>query len=332
MDVKNKLYRVILLAILLLAFGVIGFLILGNYNFTDALYMTVITISTVGFSEVHPFGEAEKIFSIILIITSVSIFGYILSVITEFLSNDNFFQELKFKRMEQKIKKLKNHTIVCGYGRNGNQAVNRLINNAENCVVIEVDSELIKEIEELGVSYIKGDATDDKILEKAGIKNAANLISTLPRDADNLYVVLSARQYNKTATIISRASKDTSERKLRIAGASNVIMPDKLGGDHMASLVVSPDLIEFVDKLSLNGDCNTNLKEIEVNKLPKEFINKTVVDLDLRRKTGCSLIGFKSANNEYIVNPEPSILLEPNSKLILLGNENQIENLQALFD
>jgi len=143
--------------------------------------------------------------------------------------------------------------------------------------------------------------------------------------------VLSAKQYNQKATLISRASNDTSERKLKIAGADNVIMPDKLGGDHMASLVVSPDIIEFVDKLSLDGDCVTNLEEIIVNELPKEFIHKTLRDLDLRKKTGCSVIGVKTSDNKYIINPESNIELLPNSKLIVLGRTEQIKKLRELF-
>lgn len=306
-------------------------MLLGNYTFVEALYMTIITISTVGFSEVHPSGNTEKLFTIFLIITSITIYGYMVSVITEFMANGRFFEEIKNKKVQKMIHKLEKHTIVCGYGRNGRQVVNKLNSSKEICVVIEDNEDLIEEIENKGILCIKGDATDDKILESAGVKKAQNLITTLPSDADNLYVVLSARQFNQNTTIISRASKENSERKLRIAGANNVIMPDRLGGDHMASLVVSPDLIEFVDKLSLNGDCETNLREIDVDDLPSEFQNKTLLKLDLRKKTGCSVIGFKTSKNEYIINPEPETVLEPSTKLIILGKIEQIKKLQELF-
>lgn len=306
-------------------------MLLGDYTFVEALYMTIITISTVGFSEVHPSGNTEKLFTIFLIITSITIYGYMVSVITEFMANGRFFEEIKNKKVQKMIHKLEKHTIVCGYGRNGRQVVNKLNSSKEICVVIEDNEDLIEEIENKGILCIKGDATDDKILESAGVKKAQNLITTLPSDADNLYVVLSARQFNQNTTIISRASKENSERKLRIAGANNVIMPDRLGGDHMASLVVSPDLIEFVDKLSLNGDCETNLREIDVDDLPSEFQNKTLLKLDLRKKTGCSVIGFKTSKNEYIINPEPETVLEPSTKLIILGKIEQIKKLQELF-
>ncbi|MCF6349550.1 MAG: potassium channel protein [Flavobacteriaceae bacterium] len=322
---------VIILAIMLMSIGVLGYIFIGNYSFIEALYMTVITISTVGFSEVRPLNDSEKVFTILLILTSITIFGYIISVITEFISNGHFLEELKYKKMQKKINKLEKHTIICGYGRNGRQAIIKLTNNNEPCVVIEDNENLIKKIEENRIPYIKGDATNDIVLKNAGIKNAKYLITTLPRDADNLYVVLSARQLNNKMTIISRASKETSESKLRIAGANNVIMPDRLGGNHMASLVVSPDIIEFIDKLSLNGDCDTNLQEISVNELPEKFHNKNLLTLDLRKKTGCSVIGYKSPKNKYIVNPDPKTKLIPNSKLIILGKMKQINKLKELF-
>ncbi|MEE9349958.1 MAG: potassium channel protein [Flavobacteriaceae bacterium] len=331
MKVKNKLFGVLISIIILITIGVVGYMNISNYSFVEALYMTVITFSTVGFGEVHPSTDSEKLFTIFLIFTSIGIFAYIVSVLTEYIANGRFFDELKLKRMQTKIHKLSNHSIVCGYGRNGRQAASKLISFGEQCVIIEDDEKMIVQIEEAGILYIKGDATNDEVLKKAGIKNCSNLIATLPSDADNLFIILSSRQYNNNATLISRASNDTSERKLRIAGADNVIMPDKIGGDHMASLVVSPDIIEFVDHISLNGDCDTNLEEIIVNNLPKEFINRTLRDLDLRKKTGCSVIGLKTDDNDYVINPAADIKLAPNTKLIVLGNMNQILKLKELY-
>ena len=331
MNFKHKLYRALILAVTLLSIGVIGYMNIGDYSFIEALYMTVITISTVGFGEVHPSNDNEKLFTIFLIFTSMGIFAYIVSVLTEYIANGKFIEELKNKRMQKKIHKLKNHTIVCGYGRNGRQAANKLKAHGKTCVIIESSTEMIKEIDAAGFLYVQGNATDDSVLEEACIGNASNLIATLPSDSDNLFVILSSRQYNKNATLISRASNDTSERKLKLAGADNVIMPDKLGGNHMASLVVSPDIIEFVDKLSLDGDCHTNLEEVLVNDLPEEFLNKTLRDLDLRRKTGCSVIGVKTADNLYLINPESDIILKKDLKLIILGRSEQITKLQELF-
>ena len=179
--------------------------------------------------------------------------------------------------------------------------------------------------------YINGDATRDEVLIKAGIKRAASLITTLPSDADNLYVVLSSRQLNKELTIVSRASNDSSDTKLRIAGANNVIMPDKLGGDHMASLLVTPDIVEFVDMLSVDAKNATFLKEISVADLPQTYKLKSISDLDFRQRTGCTIIGFKTPQNEYIVNPEADTKLVPESKLIVLGRVEQIAELNTIL-
>jgi voltage-gated potassium channel len=331
MVVKTKLYISILLLSIVLVIGIIGFIMISNESFIDSLYMTVITMSTVGFGTLHELNQTEKLFTIILIILSIGVYGYSITVITEYMANDNFFQLLKYKKMQQKIQKLKNHTVVCGYGRNGKQAVVQLKKFNMPCIVIEKNKELLEELERNNILYIEGDATGDEALEKAALQNAKSLIATLPSDADNLFVVLSARQINKDFIIISRASNESSCKKLMIAGATNIIMPDKIGGEHMASLVVTPDLVEFVDKLTIDGEGSTNLEEIAINDLPQEFLNKTILDLDLRKITGCTVIGFKTSENEYIINPEVETKLTPNSNLIVLGRPNQIRKLLQIL-
>ena len=330
-EFQSNLYKVLLLFLLVITIGVIGYMNLSNDSFVNALYMTIITITTVGFGEVHPLSEEEKLFTIFLILMSIVMLGLITSVIAQYVASGELFDKIKFKKVQKKIEQLKKHTIVCGYGRNGKQAVIKLKKYHKSVVIIENDNSMISEIEEDNLLFIKGDATRDDVLEKAGIHFASNLITTLPSDADNLFVVLSARQLNKKMTIVSRASDDTSDSKLRIAGANNVIMPDKLGGDHMASLLVTPDIVEFVDKLAVDSDNATHLEEIIVEELPKEFISKSIRDLDLRRKTGCSVIGFKTPDNEYVINPGAETQLISNSKLIVLGSLEQIQNLNKLF-
>ncbi|WP_456377530.1 potassium channel family protein [Lutibacter sp.] len=331
MIVKTKLYISMLLLTVVLIIGVVGFIIISNETFIDSLYMTVITMSTVGFGTLHELNQTEKLFTIVLIVLSIGVYGYSVTALTEYLANDNFFQLLKYKKMQQKIQKLKNHTVVCGYGRNGRQAVVKLKKFNMPYVVIEKNKEILEELEKSNILYIEGDATGEEALEKASLQNAKSLITALPSDADNLFVVLSARQLNKDFTIISRASFDSSRKKLMIAGATNVILPDKIGGDHMASLVVTPDLVEFVDKLSVSEECSTNLIEISINDLPSEFLNKTILDLDLRNISGCTVIGFKTPQNEYIINPEATTRLEPNSNLIVLGRPSQIEKMQQVL-
>ncbi len=312
--------------------GTIGFVLIADYGWINALYMTVITISTVGFKEVEPLDADAKIFTILLIITSITIFGYIISVITDYIANNKFIEELKLKQVQKKIQSLENHTIVCGFGRNGKQAMARLRSHKKDCVIVESDPELIEEIEVDGsMLYIKGDATSDEALLAAGIEKASSLITTLPSDAENLYVVLSARQLNSECTIVSRASIDTSYKKLKIAGADNVIMPDKLGGAHMASLVTTPDIMEFIDRLSIEGESSSNIEELTIENLPEKYTNKSILDLDLRKRTGCTVIGFKTPDREYIINPDASTKLVPKSKLIVIGRPEEIQKLNKLF-
>lgn len=331
MKFQSRVLIAVLLFIAVEGVGTIGYMLLGGESFLNALYMTVITTTTVGFGEIHPFSPAEKVFTIFLIIISVIMYGYFITIITEYLTTSNFIQNLKIKRVKNQISTLSNHTVVCGYGRNGKQAVAKLQQFNQPCVVIEKRPEEIKDLEKDGILYVEGDATNDEDLAKVGLERAKSLITALPSDADNLFVVLSARQFNSRFTIISRASNESSYGKLKFAGATNVIMPDKLGGAHMASLVVTPDLIEFVDQLTISGDMNANLEEISVNELPEEYLNKTIIDLDLRKKTGCSVIGFKTSEGEYIINPEPTSALERDTCLIVLGAKEQITRLRQLF-
>lgn len=328
---KAKLHVSIVLFISVVAIGVCGYMLISEANLIDSLYMTIITMTTVGFGEIHPFNNQEKIFTIFLILISIVVYGYSVTALSEYLVNGSFFQHLKDKKVQQKIQNLKNHTIVCGYGRNGKQAVIKLKSFNMPCVVVEKDKELLDELENDNILYIEGDATEDESLQKAAVKNAKSLITALPSDADNLFVVLSARQMNKDIIIISRASNESSCNKLKIAGANNIIMPDKIGGMHMASLVVTPDLVEFVEKLTILEEGSTNLEEISVNGLPQEFLNKTIRDLDLRRRTGCSVIGFKTAKNEYIINPESETILTTDSNLIVLGRPSQIKKLREIL-
>jgi len=328
---QSKLYKAFLVVLLVIGIGVFGYMYLSNATFTDALYMTVITITTVGFGEIHPLTENEKLFTIFLILMSIVTLGNVARILTEYIASGELFDKIKSKKVQKKLEKLNNHAVVCGYGRNGKQAVIKLKKFKKSLVVIENDDDKIEELEEDNLLYVKGNATKDEILIKAGIQNAASLISALPSDADNLYVVLSSRQLNKELTIVSRASNDSSDNKLRIAGANNVIMPDKLGGDHMASLLVTPDIIEFVDMLSVVSEDAMNLEEIVVEDLPKEFLSKSIRDLDLRRKTGCTVIGFKTPDNQYVINPDADTELLSNSKLIVLGDSEQIRKLNKLF-
>ena len=320
-----------LLLILLLFTGVIGFKIISEFSWIDAVYMTVITITTVGFGEVYPLDHESKIFTIFLILTSVIIVGYALKIITEYIISKNDISELKRKKMQKKIDALSNHIVICGFGRNGQQAAKKLGTHNRTFVVVESDKEIIDKHQNEGILFVLGNANEDEVLQLAGIERAECLISALPNDSDNVFVVLSASQMNKTIRIISRASNESSYSKLKLAGANNVILPDKIGGDHMASLVVVPDLLEFIDNLSIIGQTTINIEEIAVDKLYDTSIIKTIQDLDLRKKTGCSVIGFKDEKGNYIINPEANQKLVSNSKVIVLGRPEQIQKLNSTY-
>jgi len=330
---RSKIYIAVILLLGLLVVGVVGFKVVSHYSWIDALYMTVITITTVGFGEVNPLDETSKIFTICLILTSVIILGYAISMITEFILSKNNLEELKQKKMQKKIDGFKNHIIICGYGRNGKQAAKKLLAYKKPFLVIEKNKEIIDRFQEESIPFVFGNASEDEVLLRAGVDRASTMILAMPNDADNLFVVLSARQINREMKIISRASQETSYSKLKLAGANNVILPDKIGGDHMASLVVVPDLIEFVDNLSIGGKSDINIEEIATEKLYDTSLEiKTITQLDLRKKTGCTVIGFKDPDGEYIVNPESEVKLVPKSKLIVLGRPEQIEKLNSIYN
>ena len=329
---RSKINIAIILLIAVLFIGVFGFKIMTDYSWIDSLYMTVITITTVGFGEVKPLDPETKIFTIFLILTSVIILGYAIKVITEYILTKNDFEELKLKKMQKKIDELSNHIIICGYGRNGKQAAKKLLAYKRSFVVIEAKKETVDKHQSDTVPFVHGNANEDETLLKAGVDRADCLISALPSDSDNVFVVLSARQKNKNIRIISRASQETSKGKLKLAGANNVILPDKIGGDHMASLVVVPDLLEFIDNLSIVGETNINIEEVAVEDLYDASQIKTIRDLDLRKKTGCNVIGYKNENGEYLINPEAEQKLNPNSKVIVLGRPEQIQKLNSLYN
>ena len=329
---RTKIYTAVFLLCIILLIGVFGYKAISHYSWVDALYMTVITMTTVGFGEVVPLDDTSKIFTIFLILASVVIVGYALSIITEYILSKNDMEEHKYKKMQKQIDGFKNHIVICGYGRNGRQAARKLRAYKKEFVVIEKNKEIEERLQLEAVPYVIGNANEDEVLKTAGVDRASCFISALPNDADNLFVVLSTRQLNKTINIISRASSESSYDKLKFAGANNVILPDKIGGDHMASLVVVPGLMEFVDNLSIVGKSNINIEEVAVEKLFSGNQGKTIKDLDLRKKTGCTVIGYKNEKGEYIVNPEADLSLAPNSKIIVLGRPEQILALNSEFD
>lgn len=330
---RSKIYIALTLLIAVLSIGVLGYHFLWDAGWIDALYMTIITVSTVGYGEVVPIDGTGKIFTIFLIIISIFSFGYSISIITQYFVSFSLGGELNLKQKMKEISNLNNHVIVCGYGRNGREASAKLKIYKKPFLVIEKDQAIIEKYEnDDNILFLSGDANEDSTLEKAGIGKASTLIAALPNDADNLFVVLTARQMNPKLTIISRASEESSVKKLKLAGADNVVMPDHIGGDHMASLVVVPELVEFMDKITLEEDISPNLEQVYVDQLSDEYIGKSLSELNLRQKTGCTVIGVKDSSGKYIVNPDANLPLDGKSILIVLGNPKQIQKLKKEFN
>lgn len=327
----SRLYFPLGLLCLIVMGGIVGYSSLEGYTFLEALYMTIITVATVGFQEIHPLSDTGRIFTIILIITSFGTFAYAITSITRYIMDGEFREYFKTKRLAAQLEKLENHIIICGYGRNGKQAARVLKSHNQRFVVIEQKPDATQSMtEKYPHLVINGDATQDDILIKAGIERARAVVTTLPVDADNLFIVLSARALNKKLNIISRASDDNSDKKLKTAGADHVIMPDMVGGAHMASLVMKPDVVEFIDYVTGVG-VDINLEEITFERLPGNLQNRTISELDIRNRSGANIIGFKTAQGEYIINPSPETKLIANAKLFVLGTSEQINKLRQIF-
>lgn len=317
---------------LLVAIGTVGYIIIDDYTLFNAFYMTIITIATVGYGEVEPLSMGGKVFTVFLIITSFGTFAYAVSAITRFVLDGEFNEFYKNKKLNAAIDKLTDHVIICGFGRNGRQAAHVLKKHNRRFVVVESSAAVTESINhKFSELVLTGDSTKDETLIKAGIMRAKALITTLPVDADNLFIVLTAKHLNPNLTIISRASDDNSDTKLKIAGATNVIMPDRVGGAHMASLVMKPDVMEFIDFITAEGGDNINLEEIDFDTLSEGLQHKTLKDLEIRNKSGANIIGFKTEKGEYIVNPSADTKIIPQSKIFVLGTPDQIRKLKEIL-
>lgn len=329
--------RTIVIAFVLLgavvSIGELGFVFIEGFSFIEAFFMTVITISTVGFKEVHPLSETGQIFTSFLIIISFGIFAYVATTLTRYMVDGVFRNYYKDNKVKNRIAKLENHVIICGYGRNGKQAAIELIEHNVPVVIVEEKEPVVQLIrEETDFLYIHGDATHDDVLEAAQIGSAKALIAALPIDADNLFVVLTAKEMNPNLKIISRASDDHSDVKLKRAGAHNVIMPDKIGGQRMAKLVAQPDVVEFLEHIMLQGQRDVKIEEVSCRNMSSCFAGKSIMELDIRNESGANIIGLRKADKTYIINPMPSVVLTNSDQIFVLGTQGQINKLKAVLE
>jgi voltage-gated potassium channel len=317
----------------LIVVGTVGYHLIEGWEIIDCLYMTIITIATVGFKEVGPLSTGGKIFTMGLIVTSLSSLAYVGTSIARFVFDGDLANYIKTYRVDKKIAKLKNHVIIVGYGRNGEQAAIELAEHGVEFVIVDKrDNVISRARENRELLYIKGDATHEDVLEQAGIYEARALIATTPNDADNVFVVLTARSMNPGLTVISRASEMESQMKLKRAGATNVIMPERIGGQRMAKLVHQPDVVEFLDYILLQKTQDVNLEEVSCRHLAQQYVGKSIIDLRISELTGANIVGIKTGGARYIFNPDPNMPVTRNDQLFVLGNPVQIKKLKDILE
>ena len=314
-----------------MALGMGGYMLIEHYSWLEALYMTVITVSTVGYGEVRPLSDAGRLFTVFLIVFSVGIVTYSISSFSLLLLDGSLPQLIRQWRMRKSIHRLRQHIIICGYAMTSRYVVQELCRYHASVLIIDHDPKVLEQIKAQGMLALAGDALDDEVLLRAGIRRARALITALRTDSDNAFVVLSARRLAPSIHIVARCAGETTEQKLRIAGADSVILPDKIGGAHMALRILKPDITEFIDLITGQGLPDISFEVLNFDALKSEFHGKTLHELNIRKLTGASIVGVKTPEGKYIVNPPPDLVILPGSKLIVLGAIEQIRKVEDMF-
>ena len=310
----------------LLIIGTVGYAFLEGYAFIDALYMAVITLGTVGYREVQPLSEPGKMFTIFLIIAGIGTVAYAVTQVVEYLITTIVFRR---KRMERMITKLSDHVIICGYGRIGEQVAARLKARSVDFVIIEREEHVLEKLDGLGYLYIDGNATDDNSLQQARIETASSVVATLPTDADNVYVTLSARNLRPDIRIIARASDAISATKVKQAGANKVISPYEIGGRYIANAVLRPHVVNFMDVVNSSNEASTGSLEIEELEVGPHcnYADKALRDTGIRSELNIIVLAVRTPDGEFEYNPSPDTVLVPGSMLICIGMAAKLDRL-----
>ncbi len=318
------------LIVLLLALAPVGYMLIEEMSYTESLYMTVITVSTVGFKEVRPLSTAGMYFTILVIIIGVFNLFYIISSLITYTFKEAFWETLGRRRMDLRIRKLQGHHIVCGFGRVGEVVCETLAEHATDFVVIEKDPERLSEAEERGYLFLEGDATETETLLRAGVLRAKGLVCALEGDADNLFTTLSARSLNKDIVIVTRCVSSDSVEKLQYAGADRVISPYAISGRRMASYLLRPGVFDYLDLVSHGVSLDYRLEELQVQ--PGSALDgKTIGELDIKARTGAMIIAVRKESEEvFNTNPDKNTRLNTGDLLIALGTEKDLAGLEEL--
>ena len=324
---KVQRFTFLIYFIALITIGSVGFYLIGGdeWSFIDSMYMTILTLSTVGFGEVHPLSEIGKLWAILLIIFGVSGFAYIVYELGSELIQLNTYRS---RTMRKKISKLQSHYVICGYGRMGAIIASEFQKKNISFVIIEINDSKIIDIQENGYNHIHGDATLDETLINAGIIDSKGIVVVLDNDQDNLFVTMSARNLNQSSYIISRCSKQDTGNKLKRAGANKVVNPYITGGHRMAELLISPNIddivtIESPDNISIDF----SIEEVSVKNF-NILNNKTINELNIREKYNLAIVAIINKDRSKQLNPGPDVMLSSNQKVILIGT---LDNLQSFL-
>jgi len=325
---RRLLWGVSVLVIIIVA-GVIGYVIIEEWSFVDALYMTVITVTTVGYAEVHPLTTAGQIFSIFLITGGVSGALYALSGIAGYILEGHLGTTLGRRRMEKSIVKLKGHFILCGYGRVGQEIARIFSEESVPFIVIEKDRESITTAEKNGCLYVLGDATSDEVLKEAGIERARGLVAALGSDADSVYITLSARGLRPDLFIEARASSKMAEAKLKKAGADSIISPYNLGARRMAQLALRPTVVDFIDTIISRRGQELQMENIAVGS------DSTLAGLtveETRHRTKAAILAISRKGGKLLANPQGEETIENGDRLIAMGTKKQLAALEKICE
>jgi len=319
---RLKMYGIFLLVMIsIITIGTIGFYYLENLSFFDALWLTFVTVLTVGYGDIYPKTVGGKIFAFIVISLGIGFFAYVIGFITANIIEGEFSQNVRRRRMEGKIKNLQNHIILCGLGRIGYQVAVKLLHENIPFVAIEQDLNTINKFSQK-ILTINGDATEETVLRQAGIEKAAGLVAALPVDADNLVIVLTAREINPVIHIVARAEKTESEGKLQRIGANVVINPAKIGGKRIALSVIRPNSIEYMDKIFHNPKEDFGIDELKITANAK-VVGQKIREIGLREQFGITILTIKRVN-QYISNPHGEEKIELHDVIIVVGENDKL--------
>lgn len=326
MNSTKNLILSMLLVVATVIMGTAGYMVIEKWDMIDALYMTVITLSTVGYGEVHPVSEFGKVYTMFLVFFGVGFALFVAGAVVQFMVEGQLRAVLGRKRLDNKINRLKGHYIICGYGRIGRVLCKKLSRKPLGLVIIEKDPAMVPVMEDDGVLYISGDASAEHILLKAGIKRAKGLVSVLATDMDNVFLVLTARQLNSELFIIARAGQEESKAKLRAAGANKVESPYDTGATNMAHRILRPTVTSFLDLAFAHKRTDIQMEEIPVS--PASPMNNVMLkDSGIRQKYNLIIIAIKKIDGDMQFNPSFESIIRGGDTVIAVG-EN--ENLQAL--